>query len=309
MIKSWKNKKLGSLKGKRIVITGTTSGLGFETLKHLVSLSCEIAVGVRNTARAAFQVEEILKKFPFAKIQVFKLDLTNIDSILNFAKEIKTYFCDGFDALINNAGIFAQPKEVLSSGYEKHFFTNTIAPIILTKELLPLLQKQPDSKVVFLGSISFNKSKTDFSSIDKLAEKNNIVTYANSKRWLTFYAIELAQKLKEEGSFTSVTVCNPGISGTSLLSPKNGNFSKLKFKVTDIGQKLLFPSPKKASLTELASIIAKTEDFEWISPSLFGIWGYPKISRLKIKHLEPCEIKDCYNTVEEITSKLLNVKK
>ena len=161
-------------------------------------------MGVRNTARAAFQVEEILKKFPFAKIQVFKLDLTNIDSILNFAKEIKTYFCAGFDALINNAGIFAQPKEVLSSGYEKHFFTNTIAPIILTKELLPLLQKQPDSKVVFLGSISFNKSKTNFSSIDKLAEKNNIVTYANSKRWLTFYAIELAQKLKEEGKFYSV---------------------------------------------------------------------------------------------------------
>lgn len=304
MIKFWKNKNLTSLKNKRIVITGTTSGLGLETLKHLASLNCEIVVGVRNTKKANEQKTEILKFFPNAKIEIFKLDLTDIESISSFSKNIKNHFSSGFDALVNNAGIFAQPKQILNSGYEKHFFTNTLAPIILSKSLLPSLQKQPNSKIIFVGSISFNNAIINTNDIDIAKNKNNITTYANSKRWLIFYSLALAKKLKEENSNTSVTICNPGISGTSLMNPKNGTFSNILYKITSTGQKILFPSPKKASLTELFSIIAKTENFEWISPKIFGIWGYPNISKLKIKHFKKEDISFCYDKIEEIIQNL-----
>ena len=308
MINSWKNKNLNNLQNKTIVITGTTSGLGFEALKHLVSMGANIIVGVRNTQKAENQAKEIQQLNPASKITILKLDLSDLGSIYEFAENVKSLYTEGVFALINNAGIFAQPKSVLNYGYEKHFFTNTLAPIILSKKLLPVLEKQQNSKIVFVSSISFNKVKINFDDIDLKNDTKNINTYANTKRWLTFYALELAKVLKAKNSNVSVAICHPGITGTALMNPKNGTFSKITYRFCDIGQKILFPSPKKASLTELASINAKTNDFEWISPSIFNIWGYPKKTKLKIRHFNPNEITDCYNKIEEILSKITNVK-
>ncbi len=308
MIESWKNKNLNNLSNKTIVITGTTSGLGLEALKHLASVDANIIVGVRNIEKAETQAKEIQRLHPASKITILKLDLSDIFSIYEFAENVKSLCTEGIFALINNAGIFAQPKAILDNGYEKHFFTNTLAPIILSKELLPALEKQQNSKIVFVSSISFNKVKINFDDIDLKNETKNINTYANTKRWLTFYALEMAKFLKSENSNVSVTTCHPGITGTALMNPKNGTFSKITYRVCDIGQKILFPSPKKASLTELASINAKTDSFEWISPSIFNIWGYPKKTKLKIRHFEPNQITECYNKIEEILAKITNVK-
>ncbi len=309
MIKNWKNKKLKTFKGKTIVITGATNGLGLEALKHLCSLEANVIVGVRNTERASLQAKEILNTYKNATITIFKLDLTNIDSILEFAKNVKTICPNGFDALINNAGIYAQEEEILKYGYEKHFFTNTLAPIILSKALLSVLEKQPDSKIIFVSSISFNFTKINFNDIDFSHQKNKMNLYANTKRWLTFYAIEMAQMLEEKGSNTSVIICHPGISGTSLMGPKKNNFLKACFKPIQALMNVLLLPPKKASLTEVASVIAKTDALEWISPSKFNIWGYPKKTRIKIKHFKPLETKECYEKIEEILTDLQNVEK
>lgn len=308
MINSWKNKKLKTFKGKTIVLTGATSGLGLETLKHLCSLGANVIVGVRNTKRAESQAKKILETFKDASITIFKLDLTSLDSILEFAENVKTVCKNGFDALINNAGIYAQEEEILEYGYEKHFFTNTLAPIILSKSLLPVLEKQPDSKIIFVSSISFNFTKINFSDIDFTHQKSKMNLYANTKRWLTFYALEMAKVLEEKGSNTSVVICHPGVSGTTLMSPKKNKFLRACFKPVQALMNLLLLPPKKASLTEVTAVIAKTDDFEWISPSVFNIWGYPKKTRIKIKHFKPYEIIECYEKIEEIISKMTNVK-
>ena len=309
MIKSWKNKNLKSFADKTIVITGATNGLGLEALKHLCSLDANVIVGVRNTERASLQAKEILALHPNANITIFKLDLTNLDSILEFAENVKSTCPKGFDALINNAGIYAQEEEILEYGYEKHFFTNTLAPIILSKSLLPVLEKQPDSKIIFVSSVSFNFTKINFNDIDFTHQKSKMNLYANTKRWLTFYALEMANTLREKGSNTSVVICHPGVSGTTLMSPKKNKFLRVCFKPVQALMNLILLPPKKASLTEVASVIAKTDNFEWISPSTFNIWGYPKKTRLKIKHFKPLEIKECYEKIEEILANLQNVKK
>ena len=63
-LNTWIKKNTTSLKHKNIVITGTTNGLGLETLKLLARLEASVIVGVRNTARAEEQKREILKKYP-----------------------------------------------------------------------------------------------------------------------------------------------------------------------------------------------------------------------------------------------------
>ena len=146
--KKWLIKNCHELKDKIVVITGTTSGIGFESLKHLCHLNAKIIAGVRNTNLAETQKESLLKIYPNANIVIYHLDLADVSSIKLFAENILKNHPNGIDALINNAGIFSRPRQILKYGYEQHFFINTIAPIILTNLLLPALEKNKNSNIV-----------------------------------------------------------------------------------------------------------------------------------------------------------------
>lgn len=282
-MKKWIKKRKNILKEKTIVITGTTSGIGFETLKILTESNATIIVGVRNISLANEQKQTLLKTNPSAKIEVLKLDLTNTQNIKSFAETVQQKFPNGIDALINNAGIFARPKNVLANGIEEHFFVNTIAPIFLSNLLLSSLEKRNNSKIIFLSSISIKKSKINFNDIDLKTETKNIKTYANSKLWLTLYAQTLKHNLETNNSKTSISIVQPGITASSLLSNKNGTLSKGLYKFVNFGMKLIFHSTKKASLSTIESICNKTQQNTWIGPCIFGIWGLPKHTKLKLK--------------------------
>lgn len=303
-ISKYIKKKYENLKNKIIVITGTTSGLGYETEKVLATKNAIIVCGVRNLNKAEENKNEILKTNPTAQIYNFHLDLTSTKSIHEFADSVTKQFPDGIHALINNAGIFARKKEILSCGHEKHFFTNCIAPIILSTALLPALEKQKDSRIVFISSISVLHKKPDFANFDKQSEKNNIKTYANSKIWLTLYALKLKEILNEKKSNTSVVIAHPGISATSLMDPKNGKFSKFTFMICNAGMKLLFPSSKKACLCELSALSLSAKHNEWISPKTFQVWGYPKQTKIPLTK-KVLSLKDeCYTFLNQKIEKL-----
>ena len=203
---------------------------------------------------------------------------------------------DGIDVLINNAGIFSNGKEILNNGYEKHFFTNCIAPFMLSKILKPLLNE--NSKLIFLGSLSCNFSKIDFNDIDFRTRTSDLQIYSNTKRWLTFAALKLKDELK--ASNICVNIVHPGISATSL-------FKSWALKIFNPLMKLVFPSVKKASLCEIAGIFFSTNSFEWIGPTKFKVWGYPKVNKLKIKYFKPEEVDKCYEKINEIVSGLLKM--
>lgn len=291
-INTWIKTHCTSLKNKNIVLTGSTSGLGYQTLKVLCELEANIIVGVRNTEKAEEQKQELLKLFPNATITVYKLDLSSVASIKNFAGKIKFLFADGIDVLINNAGVFTKTRKILENGHEQHFFINCIAPLLLTKLLKSHLKEKPSSRVVFLGSISCNFSEIDFNDQDFRNHKNELRPYSNSKRWLTFAVFKLKEEFEKEN--IEVNLIHPGISSTSLFL--NSRFKKLQPVL-----KLIFTKPKKACLNEIAGIFWNTKNREWIGPNIFDIWGMPKTSKLKIKHFNEEEMSKCYEILMQIT--------
>lgn len=300
--KKYINNLKNRLNDKTIVITGTSSGLGLESFKILAKTNSHIIVGVRNVQKMNEEMAKFSSEIS-ARVSVLKLDLTDISSIDNFASEVAKISSDGIDALINNAGIFARKKEVLPNGFEVHFFTNCLAPIILGKKLLPLLSQKPHSKLVFVSSISICNHKVDTGNMQKVDEQNAIKTYANSKRWMTFYV----QNLKKElvGQNVDVEVVHPGISGTSLLHYSHSKLGKFGFGFVKAGMNLLFPSPKKACLSELAALVMKTNCGEWICPSSpTSVYGYPKVKKLKLKPEQPDIQEFCYNALNEIINNL-----
>lgn len=295
-----------SLSEKVIVITGTTSGIGYETEKILVQLDATIVCGVRNFSLAEENKKKFLLEYPNAKITNLALDLTDEISITEFANNIKKMFPKGIFALINNAGIFARKKEFLLCKLEQHFFVNTVAPIILTNKLLPLLEKTKNSKLVFVSSLSIKNKKIDLLDPDKKNENNNIKIYANSKLWLTLYAMQLKKILKDSNSNVHVNIIHPGISSTSLMDPKNGRFSKTTFKFLSAGMKLVFPKKQSACLSEVSALFDSTKSYEWISPRFFEIWWKPcsqimKFSR-KMKDFAP----RCYIILNDIVKNVEN---
>lgn len=303
-INKWISKNAELIKNKNIVITGTTSGLGFEAMKHLALAFANVVVGVRNTERANSQIENLKKECPNAFIVAVKLDLTDPKSIKQFSVEVNKIFADGIDALINNAGIYAQKQKILETGFEQHFFVNCIAPCYLSKLLLPALEKRKNSKLVFVSSISIKGKIPNFDNIDKRDEHGDIKIYGNSKIWLTLYALELKNKLAKNNSNVCVNICQPGIAATSLMHYSHGKFSKFAFKFINFGMNLLFPKTKKACLVEIYSIFSKTNQNEWVCPAgISNVYGYPKTKKLKLKKQVLACAPKCFEIISNEISK------
>ena len=297
MIKKLNKNK--TLCGKTVLITGTTSGIGLACTKHLAKLGTTIISCSRNTALAESQLNTLKTRHPDLKFSVYHLDLQNLKTMDSLLKKLKEDFPDGIDYVINNAGIFARPKKKTPYGYEQHFFTNCLSPIYFTKKLEPLLTK--NSRVIFVSSISIKNARVNFEEIDLYSIKNNIRVYANSKLWLTNYV--LYQNKFSQGNKNKYFIIQPGVCSSSLMSSKNGSFSKFISGLCNVGMKILFHSTSKAALCEIAGLTYNIEDSEWIGPKFWGIWGKPKAQKLQPKNANDEILSKCYKTIENIINK------
>ncbi len=126
-------------KDKFIVITGSNCGLGLETARVLAKHGSHITIACRNLAAGEDALSAIKKESPDADVEVRLLDLSNLQSIRNFAKG---YRDSGrpLHILINNAGVMACPKSATSDGLETQIGVNHMGHFLLTNELLSVLK-------------------------------------------------------------------------------------------------------------------------------------------------------------------------
>ena len=156
-------KDIPSLQGKVILVTGGNEGLGkqavFEYAKHNPK---QIWLAARNVTRAQAVVDEVHQTLPDSPVKVLKLDLTSFASIKKGAQEFVAE-SDRLDILMLNAGIMATAPGLTEDGYEVQFGTNHMGHALLTKLLLPTMQKtaeaaDADVRVVSLSSAAHNRA-------------------------------------------------------------------------------------------------------------------------------------------------------
>lgn len=194
---------------KTILITGSTDGIGLETGKLLVAGGHKVLLHGRNPGKLA-DVAKLLAALPGAgPVETFLADLSRMAAVETLAADISAAH-EHIDVLINNAGIFKVADAVTADGLDVRFAVNTLAPYLLTRKLLSLMNAS--GRVVNLSSAA--QAPVDLAALQGQRQLAAMEAYAQSKLGLTMWSRHLARELKDQGP--AIIAVNPG----SLLASK-----------------------------------------------------------------------------------------
>ncbi|XP_076837572.1 dehydrogenase/reductase SDR family member 12 [Brachyhypopomus gauderio] len=171
-----------SVEGLAFMITGGNSGIGKAAAMALAKKGGTVHLVCRNKEKADVAKEEMIRESGNSEIYVHLLDLSETRKVWEFAEAFKKEF-SSLNVLINNAGCMVNQRELNTDGLEKNFATNTLGVYVLTKCLIPLLERSRDPRVVTVSSGGMLVQKLD--STDLQTERtvfDGTMVYAQNKR-------------------------------------------------------------------------------------------------------------------------------
>jgi NAD(P)-dependent dehydrogenase (short-subunit alcohol dehydrogenase family) len=198
-----------ALKGRNILVTGSTSGLGLETVKVLAQRGARVFATGRTKDKAAAACERVP-----GVIVPLACELSEPKSVRGCVEALKQEGVK-LDAIIANAGIMALPELQRSHGYELQFFTNHIGHFLLITELLELLNDK--ARIVVLSSAAHTRAPKVGIEFDNLSGERGYqpwAAYGQSKLANLLFAKELAKRLA--GSGKTANAVHPGVIKTNL---------------------------------------------------------------------------------------------
>lgn len=219
-----------SLSGKTVILTGATSGLGYEAAIKFLNLGVKSLVfGIRDLekgARVKTELEERTKR-P-GVIQVWKLEMSSFQSVKDFAKRVQNELTE-VDTVVLNAGLWNKDYVKSADGWEETMQVNTLSTALLAMLLLPKLKESSGSAPTHLTIVSsqlFTRVKadnirTDGSLLNYLSDQQNFGAqkqYGISKLVLEYVTKTIAHQVCNEDGSTPVIVntVSPGLCRSSL---------------------------------------------------------------------------------------------
>ena len=134
------------------IITGTTSGIGYETAKKLFIEGHHLILGNRNVIKAKKLKEELLSINPNGHVDLIQVDLSSFSSIKSFCDQVLSNY-EQIDTLINNAGVFTREKAITQEGFEMTMGVNYLGTYYLTELLIDRLLEGKSSKIIMVSSV------------------------------------------------------------------------------------------------------------------------------------------------------------
>ncbi|EPA8365649.1 SDR family oxidoreductase [Vibrio fluvialis] len=229
----WTPQRLGSLRGKTFVITGASSGVGFEASRLLLSKGAKVIMLNRNLAKSAGAIETLKQALgDNIDVSVVRLDLAELASVRKAAAELLGTTAK-IDALICNGAIAQVAKQIITvDGFESQLGVNHFGHFLLCGLLFERIEVS-QGRIVVVGSNAYKMGKKRIQFDDLNFDHNYTAwdSYAQSKLAQMMFAYELQRRLKASGKSVSVHVCHPGASRTNLLMDTASPFNKLLWSV------------------------------------------------------------------------------
>ena len=269
--RGWDASDIPDLTGKNFVITGGTSGIGKKAALELARAGAHVTITARNAAKGAATVDEIASD----RVEYKLLDLADLSSVKNFAKEYKSEI----DVLILNAGVMATPFSLTKDKFEMQFGTNHLGHFALTG----LLQKQIKHRVVSISSQAHRMSRIGNYTIDDLRNKakgigayNPWSAYAFSKLANLLFTHELERRQMRNNWNIEAVAAHPGYADTNLIAG-----ATVQDRAGALANSLFAQSAERGALPTLcAATYPGLYGASYIGPDGFmEMRGFPKLTR------------------------------
>ena len=248
------------LKGKVIVVTGASSGIGAESARNFAQLGATVVLAAPDESKTLAVVQKIKKETENDNIEFIPLDLADLDSVTQFVQTFKEKHRN-LDVLINNAG-FSHPKRLTTKqGYEKQLGVNYIGHFLLTHLLLDILKNSGAARIINVSSLAHMVVK-DINYDDLQAEKKyeSMTAYAQSKLASILHAVALQKHLDQQGAAVKIVALHPGIVRTKV----NRNYTQgalMNIAITSV-YPLWWYFSKSANEGSQTTLFCALEDFD-----------------------------------------------
>lgn len=201
------------LTGKVVIVTGSNSGIGFETARVLASTGAKVIIPCRTLEKSNSTIKEIQKTVPNADLVPMQLDLSDIASIKTFAKSFLELGLP-LHILINNAGCMSSSKTYTKDGFEMTFGVNHLGHFLLVELLKDKIKASAPSRIVIVSSAGqaqlLPKTGIEWDNLQGEKYYSGIFSYAQSKLANIYHGKELQRRFNEENADVTVTCLHPG---------------------------------------------------------------------------------------------------
>lgn len=258
------------MRGKVCLVTGATSGIGYETALGLARMGAKVALAGRDPAKLAGCADTIRAAVPGAQVRTHAADLSSQAEIRELAAEIRGE--PRLDVLVNNAGAIFDRREVTVDGIERTWALDHLGYVLLTLELRDTLKASAaagfEPRIVNVASAAHFRGHIDFDDIEGARRYGAMRAYSQAKLGNVLFSYALARRLKDDG--ITVNALHPGVINTGFARNTGGVFG--------VAWNLVRPflsSPDKGAATSLR--VASAPDLDGVTGRYFSD-GEPKTS-------------------------------
>jgi NAD(P)-dependent dehydrogenase (short-subunit alcohol dehydrogenase family) len=194
------------LRGKRILVTGVSAGLGVETARALLAHGADVLGTARDLKKAERAASANSTAKSGASLEVVELDLASLKSVRTAADKL---VADGrlFDVIIANAGVMATPLGKTEDGFETQFGTNHLGHFVFVNRIAKLIKK--GGRLVNLSSSGHRFSNVDLNDPNfETTTYEPFVAYGRSKTANILFAVEFDRRHRDRG--VRATAVHPG---------------------------------------------------------------------------------------------------
>ena len=208
------------MNGRTCLITGATDGIGKEAAIELAKKGCNLILIGRNKEKGEKVVEQIRKiAESYVDIDYFTADLMLMKEVSRVADEVSRKY-PKIDILLNNVGAYFAFRDVTEEGFERTFALNHLGYFLMTKKLLPLIEKSNYKRIVNVSSSAHYGIDFEFDNLNGEKKYSGFDIYKKSKLANVMFTYELAKRVKDKG--ITANCLHPGFVSTNF--GKNNNF-------------------------------------------------------------------------------------
>ena len=199
------------LAGRRVIVTGASSGIGVETARALAATGAEVTLAVRNVDAGSRVAADITATTGNRNVSVARLDLSDQESVAAFARGWK----GPLHVLVNNAGVMALPEQRTAEGWEMQFATNHLGHFTLAGRLHGALAADGAARIVSVSSSAHLLSEVVFDDLHFVRRSYDpLVAYGQSKTANILFAVEATARWGRDGIASNALM--PGAIATNL---------------------------------------------------------------------------------------------